>query len=198
MTYLVGYYLPFGTTNFFSPISTSAHVPIYIELLQRADSSENTIWKKTVNVSIIFDLLGLKTVGRCYDIFPTFRRHLCAASSGVVLPVLFSGRRKGVGLQRRLLSSTSSPLGYCCWGSLSSLRQLPCCSWGSGPDSKSVDVVLEVRLPLPSQRWPSGEEIEERRRRWSPTPFLLPLKSAGRTTPEDAAHRWRRNVGKTS
>ena len=50
----------------------------------------------------------------------------------------FSGRRKGVGLQHRLLSSTSSPLGYCCWGSL-----------------------------------------------LSPTPFLLPLKSAGRTTPED-------------
>ena len=64
------------------------------------------------------DLPGLKTVGWCYDIFPTFRRLLCAASLGVVLPALFSGRRKGVGLQRRLLSSTSSPLGYCCWGSL--------------------------------------------------------------------------------
>ena len=48
---------------------------------------------------------------------------------------------------------------------------------------------------------PSGEEVEERtqrRRRWSPTPVLLPLKSARRTTPEDAAHRWRRNVGKIS
>ena len=37
-------------------------------------------------------------------------------------------------------------------GGLSSLRQLLCCSWGRGPDSKSVDVVLEVRLLLPS-RW---------------------------------------------
>ena len=40
-----------------------------------------------------------------------FRRHLCAASSGVVLLALFSyGRGNGVGLERYLPSSTSSPL----------------------------------------------------------------------------------------
>ena len=54
----------------------------------------------------------------------TFHRHMCAKSSGVVLPALFNyGRGKGVRLRRCrrcLPSSTSSPLGYrcfCCLGS---------------------------------------------------------------------------------
>ena len=43
-------------------------------------------------------------------------------------------------------------------GTLSLLRQLPCCSWGRGPDSKSVDVVLEICLLLLS-RWATAVEV---------------------------------------
>ena len=41
---IFGYDIPFGTKKYFqSPISTSAHAPTDIGLLERAQSSENTI-----------------------------------------------------------------------------------------------------------------------------------------------------------
>ena len=64
---------------------------------------------------------------------------------------------KGVGLQRRRRcrsSSTSSPwvISVSAAGALCLQWQLLRCGRGREPDSKSADVVLEVRL-LPPRRW---------------------------------------------
>ena len=50
-----------GTKNIFSPISTSAHALNDIELMERADSSENTIWKNSVGIPAKF----AKTASSC-------------------------------------------------------------------------------------------------------------------------------------
>ena len=43
------------------PISTSAHAPIHIELMERPDSSEKTMWKNSVRIPAKF----AKTASSC-------------------------------------------------------------------------------------------------------------------------------------
>jgi len=51
-----------GQKKYFKcPKSTCAHVPIDTELMERADSSENTIWKNSVGIPAKF----AKTASSC-------------------------------------------------------------------------------------------------------------------------------------
>ena len=86
----------------------------------------------------------------------TFCHHLCAASSGAVLPAFFNyGRGKesdsdGVVLlpPRRCVVSVSAARALCLWW------QLLCCGRGREPNFKSADVILKVSL-LPPTAGPS-------------------------------------------
>ena len=88
----IGNDIPMGTKKYFqSPISTSAHAPIDIELMERADSSENTIWKNSVGINTknyhVFAPMGSFQLESIYLYFPPSSQllYLCFCAVGLSL-----------------------------------------------------------------------------------------------------------------
>ena len=69
-----------------SPISTAAHAPTDIELLERADSSEKTIWKSSVGNPEKFAkivVLQQNSVGACAAVDIGLRKYFYVGEGGI-------------------------------------------------------------------------------------------------------------------